>query len=489
MPSHLVPADSNNGLPAQYQPGGAAWNQQPSAPPSSTLSEQLGRFSSALRRYKWLILAVVAVGSSIGFALTRLVPPKYTVQGSIIIRKSLGNTGPITTPGIISDPNSWGELVRSFMVLDQVVERLGLYVTPEKLEDTSVVRQLRPSALLRPGTYEVRVDGETGRTTPLVRPASARGGEKEEVIESGVVGDSIGRPVGFKWQPAPGSLRPGTMRFRVITPRDAAVLLNRELVVLPVQTNTNLLRLTISGDRPTMIAAKMNTTLDEFVKVAQRVSKDNLTTIKNTVADQMKSAHDRLSAAENSLENFKVRTITLPNENTVVSPGTQMATNPVFNQFFQDNVQHKAVSRDLHALQSIFGTADDNGRLSIEALKSLPPMSPNSPLTQEIQKLEQAQAQLRAFQEKYTDAHAFVVNKKEEVRVLETQNIPLLARNAMKELEIQEAALRRSIEGQAGEMKEDSRTHHRGSAADARGLHRQRDLHRPAAAIFIGHTR
>jgi len=453
MPSHLVPADSNNGLPAQYQPGGAAWNQQPPAPPpSSTLSEQLGRFSSALRRYKWLILAVVAVGSSIGFALTRLVPPKYTVQGSIIIRKSLGNSGPITTPGIISDPNSWGDLVKSFMVLDQVVERLGLYVTPQDLADSSVVRQLRPSALLRPGTYEVRVEAN-GSNYTLVRPASARGGENEEVIESGVVGDSIGRPVGFKWQPAPGSLRPGTLRFRVITARDAAVALSRELVVMPVQTNTNLLRLVISGDRPTMIAAKMNTILDEFVKVAQRVSKDNLTTIKNTVADQMKSAHDRLSAAENSLENFKVRTITLPNENTVVSPGTQMATNPVFNQFFQDNVQHKAVSRDLHALQSIFSTADDNGRLSIEALKSLPPMSPNSPLTQEIQKLEQAQAQLRAFQEKYTDAHAFVVNKKEEVRVLETQNIPLLARNAMKELEIQEAGLRRSIEGQAGELK------------------------------------
>jgi uncharacterized protein involved in exopolysaccharide biosynthesis len=100
------------------------------APASTTLSEQLGRFSSAIRRYKWLILAIIAVGSSIGFALTRLVPPKYRVDGSILIRKSNPGSGPISAPGLISDPASWVDLTRSFIVLDQVVQRLGLYVEP-----------------------------------------------------------------------------------------------------------------------------------------------------------------------------------------------------------------------------------------------------------------------------------------------------------------------------------------------------------------------
>ena len=105
MPANLVPSDPNNGVPAQYQPGGPAWSPAPVAPPASSLSEQLGRFTSAIRRYKWLILAVVAVGSSAGFALTKLVSPKYTVNGSIVIRKTALGTGPICYHGLISPPS------------------------------------------------------------------------------------------------------------------------------------------------------------------------------------------------------------------------------------------------------------------------------------------------------------------------------------------------------------------------------------------------
>ena len=58
MPANIVPADPNNGMPSPYQPGGAAWAPQPPmAPASSTLGEQLGRFTSAIKRYKWLIVA------------------------------------------------------------------------------------------------------------------------------------------------------------------------------------------------------------------------------------------------------------------------------------------------------------------------------------------------------------------------------------------------------------------------------------------------
>ena len=453
MPANLVPADSNNGVPATYQPGGAAWGPQaPLAPPPSNLSEQLGRVSSAIRRYKWLILAIVAVGSSAGFALTRLVSPKYTVNGSIIIRKSVSGSGPISAPGLISDPSSWVDLARSFTVLDQVVQRLGLYVWASQPQDSALVRDLRPSGVLQPGTYELRVDA-TGSRYDLVRPAP-RTGEQAVTIETGTLGDSIGRVVGFLWQPEPGRFRPGSkVGFTVITPRDAAVQLSQELVVLPVQTTTNVMRLAMTGEQPVLLAAKMNTLLDQFVEVAARVSRENLTAIRATVEEQLQRSAERLQSAERSLENFKVRTITLPNENAVVSPGTQMATNPVFNQFFNDNVQHKAVLRDRQALQAIFNTADSNGRLSIEALKTLPPMAPNSPLTTEIQNLEVRKAELRQLQQRFTDLFGPVVAKKEEIRILETQTIPLLARQTLQQLDIQEAELRKNIEGQATELK------------------------------------
>jgi capsular exopolysaccharide synthesis family protein len=422
------------------------------APPPSNLSEQLGRFSSAIRRYKWLILAVVAVGSSAGFALTRLVSPKYTVNGSIIIRKSVSGSGPISAPGLISDPSSWSDLAKSYTVLDGVVQRLGLYVWSAQPQDSALVGDLKPSGLLQPGTYELRID-PTGSRYDLVRPAP-RAGEQEMAIESGTVGDSIGRSVGFLWRPEPGRFRAGSkVGFRVIPPRDAAVQLSQDLIVLPVQSTTNVMRLALSGEKPALLAATMNTVLDQFVQVAARVSRENLTAIRATVEEQLQRSAERLLAAEGSLENFKVRTITLPSENAVVAPGTQMATNPVFTQFFQNNVQHKAVLRDRQALQSIFNTADANGRLSIEALKTLPPMGPNSPLTSEIQNLEVKEAELRQLQQRFTDRFGPVAAKKEEIRVLETQTIPLLARQTLQQLEIQEAELRKNIEGQASDLK------------------------------------
>jgi tyrosine-protein kinase Etk/Wzc len=413
----------------------------------------MGRFASAIRRYKWLILAVVAIGSSAGFALTRLVSPKYTVNGSIIIRKSLSGQGPIAAPGLISDPNSWVDLTRSFIVLDQVVHRLGLYVSASRAADSSLVRDLKPSGLLRPGTYELRIDA-SGSRYDLVRPGQ-RTGDKEVAIESGAVGDSIGRSVGFLWQPEAGRFTPGSsVGFTVITPRDAAVILGRELVVAPISFNSNLMRLSMSGDRPVLLAAKMNTLLDQFVLMAQRISRENLTAIASTVEEQMRSSAARLMAAERSLQNFKVRSITLPSENTTVSAGTQMATNPVFDKFFRDNVSHKAVLRDRQALQSVFNSADANGRLSIDALKTLPPRSPNDPLYAEILNLDLRQAELRNLQQLYTDAHRLVVAKKEEVRVQETQTIPLLARQTLQQLEIAENELRRNIEGQADELRQ-----------------------------------
>ena len=452
MPAHLVPSDPN-GVPANYQPGGVAWGQPAPMPQqANVVSEQLSRVVSAIRRYKWLILAVVAIGSSAGYALTRLVEPKYTVQGSIVIRKAPGGAGPVTAPGIISDPSSWVDLARSFIVLDAVVQRLGLFVRPVQLSDSAFVSDLRPSNLLRPGKYELRVDA-SGTRYDLVHPA-ARAGDAEVNVESGVVGDSIGRGVGFVWQPEAGRFAPNQkVAFTVVSARDAAAQLLGQMNISPVSPTSNMIRLTMTGERPDRLAAQMNTLLDQFVIEATRMNRENLTAVRATVAEQLDRASQRLGAAEASLESFKVRTITLPNENTIVTPGTAMATNPVFADYFQTNVQHRATSRDRAALQSIFSTADSAGRLSMESLKSLPQFGVNSPLTTEIQTLEQKQAALRVLQQRYTDEFAQVKALKEEIRVAETQTIPLLARQTLGQLEVQESALKRNIDGQSSELK------------------------------------
>ena len=454
MPANIVPAGPNNGMPSPYQPGGAAWGPQaPMAPASSNLSEQLGRFTSAIRRYQWLILAVIAVGTRIGYALTRLVDPKYRVSGSIIIKRTSPTTGPISAPGLISDPASWVDLTRSFVVLDQVVQRLGLYVEAKDPKVTPLLKDLRPSVLLQPGLYQLKID-ENGTRYELVRPAP-RAGEKAVTVETGAVGDSIGRAAGILWRPEAGRFAPGsTTEFTVMSARDAAVRLYADLIVPPISPNSNLMHLQMSGKEPVMLAAKMNTLLDQFVKEAARLSKSNLETISATVEDQMEQAKARLNAAEGSLAAYSVNTITMPSNNAVVAPGVEMSTSPVFNKYFQDNVAHKSVMRDREALASIVNAAGAGGTLSYDGLKSLPPRGANDPLDIELRNLELKQAELRNLQAKFTDQHSLVLAKREEIRHLEQSTIPALARQTLDQLSIQESALRRNIEGQTGELRQ-----------------------------------
>jgi capsular exopolysaccharide synthesis family protein len=455
MPAHLVPADPNNGVPTNLPPGGATWAPAPAPQQGSTLNEQLMRTWSAIRRYKWLIVAIMAIGISAGFALTRIAKPNYTVNGSIMLARSAGGQGPITSPGLISDPDTWIELVRSFIVLDQVVQRLGLHVTPGSLADTALLRDLMPSAALRPGSYELRVDA--GRTNYSLVQLPGRTGGEEVVVERGVLGDSIGRVVGFQWQPEPTRFAPGAaVAFNVMTPRDAAIALGRDLKHVPVSQNSNLLRLSMDGENPVLIARKMNTLLDQFAKEAARLKRNHLTAVRTTIEDQIGRANERLRAAESSLETFKVNTITLPSENTVVAAGAQMSLNPVFNSFFNDNVTHKSIQRDRQALEAIFAAAERNGgRLSIEGLRALPPINQgNSPLLAEIANLETKQALLRQLEQRYTDEYRPVAALKQEIAALETQTIPMLANQALDQIRLQEADLRQSIDGQATELRQ-----------------------------------
>lgn len=458
MAANLVPANAPNGVPMQYPQGGpGGWGPAPAPPQQgSTLSEQLVRTWAAVRRYKWLILAILAIGSSAGFALTRLVKPKYSVMGSLMLARNSSGQGPITSPGLISDPNAWADLVRSFIVLDQVVERLKLHVSPHVAADTAIVSSLVPTQMLRPGSYQLRVDGAgTGYSLVLLPP---RQGEPETVVETGVLGDSVGLGVGFQWRPDPSYFRPNAqVGFNVMTRRDAATALLSQVRIMPVNTSANVLRLVIEGDDPVMITRKMNTLLTQFVSEADRLKRNSLTAERVTIEEQLAETEARLRTASSALETFKVNTITLPSENTVVGVGTQMSMNPVFTSFFNDNVAHRTAQRERQALEAIFANAEENGgRLSVQGLRALPPITQGqagSALMTEIDSLELKQARLRSLLQNYTDEYTPVAKLRQEINVLETQTIPLLARQALEQLRIKEADLKRSIDGQAVELK------------------------------------
>src|SRR5437016_12941173 len=150
-------------------------------------------------------------------ASRRVVMPISSAQATVWIdaaERRGPDRGPIRE-GRLLDPQAWVDLLKSYVVLDQVVRDQRLFVSPESRADEPLVATLQVTGQYRPGAYRLKVDSDR-RTYTL---ATVEG----QVVERGTVGDSIGTRLGLAWAPA-ASTRPTdrAVGFGLSTLRDAA---------------------------------------------------------------------------------------------------------------------------------------------------------------------------------------------------------------------------------------------------------------------------
>ena len=146
----------------------------------------LRRYRAALYRYKWLILLGAVAGLGIGLALTKVQKPKYLAQATIWIQQGVKTGGPQSGPiqeGQLLESFAWQDLVRSYVVLDEVVREMHLFLTPKVPADSSALAALQLTERFRPGDYRVSVD-PSGQGFVLTAGAAE--------IQRGAVGDSVG---------------------------------------------------------------------------------------------------------------------------------------------------------------------------------------------------------------------------------------------------------------------------------------------------------
>src|SRR5262245_25222858 len=129
MSDQLVPASQSPYAETQLQ----QWQEQPQYGAPIPGKSPLERPLAAIRRYKWLILLVVASSSLGGVAATRFLTAQYEVQARIMIttgNQAEDRLGPIRSPGLL-EPDDWTQLMRSFAIVDPVVRKLSLFLTPK----------------------------------------------------------------------------------------------------------------------------------------------------------------------------------------------------------------------------------------------------------------------------------------------------------------------------------------------------------------------
>src|SRR5438105_11380251 len=372
------------------------------------------RYLAALRRHKWLFALVIAAAVGFGFLASRYIKPTYVVHATIWITPDTRHderAAPIRGDEVMHTA-AWPELLTSFAILEKVARRMTLYLAPATPVDSALFRDFRTAEKFRPGQYDLNVDPR-GRLYTL----SIMNGSR---VETGVVGDSIGRTVGFEWAPPAAALGRGRdIRFNLVSPRTAALAIRGSLTS-SLPEGSNLLRVTLAGTNPQRLTAIMQALVDEFVAAAADLKKRSLVEVARTLEKQLDVAAKDLHDAENALEAFRVRTITLPSETRATTPasstgaGTRTAVagddavrDPVSESFFTEQLTYDAARRERLALERTMD-AVRQGALDPSALSTLPAVRSDPELQAAFKNLADRETKLIEARKEFTDAHPTV---------------------------------------------------------------------------------
>lgn len=454
----LQPVGPRDGALEAYQGGGGPPDDWGGGGHAEAAPEpkgpNLGRYITAINRFKWLVLLFTILGGAGGYGATRFLTPEYVVDATILLEQgtSVGSgnrandRGPIQAAEFLQS-SGWLDLLGSYAIADPVVISLGLFVSPKSEADSSLFKAFRVDQVaMRPGEYKLAING--GRYTLSIKPGVE--------VETGAVGDSIGRTVGFQWQPSAADLgRRSEIQFTVQTPREAS----RELIGRMSKTlkpGSSFLFLGLRGPNAQRTAATLNAWMEQFVSVATQYKKQNVVQVAGILEGQREYAAQELAAAEAALESFRVRTVTEPSERQSITPGIEMTNSPVFDNYFRDRILSENYRRDREALERILNAEKMGTPITREGVLSVPSVNAD-PAAENLRKALEEQAarqfDLRRLRETFTDEHQRVKDARASLAALQDSVVPRMLSAYLGELRLREQTLNSSIDQSSKDLR------------------------------------
>jgi capsular exopolysaccharide synthesis family protein len=422
------------------------------------------RYASALIRYKWIVVAGAVLGAGAAYlSWKHVVTGEYVAGASLWIQPEGNDQGPIVTEGLLQ-ATSWLDLVESYAVLDSVVLREKLYVVPAP-GDLSMFEtfQIGEGEQIQPGSYRLTVSGD-GRTFALNRDGTE--------VARGTAGVEIGAGLGFVWTPPLDSLRDRQqIAFEVMSPRNAAAILRNDLVPTMDPRGT-FIRLALTGSDPQRLAAVVNSVMERHVALAAELKSGHLNEQTAILGEQLVLADQELRDAEQALEDFRIRTITLPSEQGAIQPGLEMTRAPVFNEFFETRLEQEDIRHDRERLEQVLANLPDSA-FPVEAIELIPSVMSSAELKEVVAELVRARLERRSLLERYTPEYQGVREVAGRIRTLESSTIPALLRQLVGQLSAEERVLAQRIEASGADLSaipsrtiEEARLRRRVSIAD-----------------------
>jgi succinoglycan biosynthesis transport protein ExoP len=427
LPRELSPLDTSGDRFGPYQ--GRRMGE-----PEEDGSGNLLRYLAAVARYKWLILLVTFVGAVGGVMFTKTVRYEYSAQATLWIEappRQQTSPQPIRSAELL-DSHAWVALLTSFPVLEPIVWQQRLYLNVSTPEAELVTSTLAAEEGFLSGGYRLTVD-EAGREFVL----ASRSGM---VLQQGEVGDSIGQPIGVRWLPPEGSLRPGAeVDFSLGAIREMAQVLANQIDT-GVDREINFLTVSLTGTDPEKTAGIVNAITEQYLTVVADLKQARMTELSGILRDQLDVAAAALHLAETELRDFQVNTITLPSDaGSSFSPG-QSTQDPASNEFFQMKLEREQMQRDRDVIRRILADAR-SAPLSVFALEAVPSLAESPSLLASLTELTTRRADLRELARRYTDQNPQVIRAQEAIDELEKRAIPAQASALLTEMQTRDREL------------------------------------------------
>jgi polysaccharide biosynthesis transport protein len=413
----------------------AGWNAGPE-PQASGLGAR--RFLLAIARYKWMVLALAGVGAAGGYVASKLVKPEYQATGTLWIGaddKAALARGPLQ-PAELLQAQGWIELLRSFTVLDYVIQEQQMFLKTRSEADRPLFAEMRVEERFRPGGYKLAVDAQ-GRSYQL---SSAEG----VPVATGPVGSPVGREVGIIWTPT--QLPAGrTLEFELRVPRDVALELTKDLRTMMSQDG-RFIGLAYKNTDPELAAAVVNSVSDRVVVVAAELKRLKLDELTAVLEEQLRQAEGNLRQSELALEGFRVQTITLPTENSMpVAPGLQMTLSPALSNYFSMKIESDQLRQSRESIERVLSQRADSSTM-VDALAMVPAVNEAPEFKAALNEVVERRAMLRQARQRYTDDHPEVQRLAASLADMEQRKVPEIARGVAANL----ASRERESDGQIG---------------------------------------
>lgn len=237
-----------------------------------------GPFRRAIFGHGWLVTSVIVLSVVAGLVATRVMQPEYEAKATIW-SASEAKSVVVSLAQSSAIPGSYAlDRLRSRRIVDSVVQQLALYVRPDDMADSALLGNFSVASRFVPGAYTLAVS-DSGTRWHL-------GVEMMNVSDNGVVGDSVGRPMGLQWRPDPATLSRYAgrkFRFTLGTPREAsAELASRMTVVQP--GSSSFVQLSMTDPDPHRAARALNAIAALYISSVRSSTGARLSLLDSAVA-------------------------------------------------------------------------------------------------------------------------------------------------------------------------------------------------------------